>query len=200
MVLWRWMATASRLVPADYALRWLLCRVSSTVQVTAARVPTTRTGSGSICGDRVSRRAGGACAAGRVSPGQHLSLIILIRLMWPSTTPERITPHVLRHFCAAQLYLGGMDAAHQRSQATGVRGGADQPYQRRAADRAASLPVRRAPGRPPSAKAACPLCAGRRDIGAAGSRSCRGPSSPTHHDLPTGGPETDQNSRQRRTA
>jgi site-specific recombinase XerD len=23
--------------------------------------------------------------------------------------PERVTPHVLRHFCASQLYLGGMD-------------------------------------------------------------------------------------------
>ena len=25
--------------------------------------------------------------------------------------PERVTPHVLRHFCASQLYLGGMDLA-----------------------------------------------------------------------------------------
>ena len=23
--------------------------------------------------------------------------------------PDRVTPHVLRHFCASQLYLGGMD-------------------------------------------------------------------------------------------
>jgi integrase/recombinase XerD len=23
--------------------------------------------------------------------------------------PERVTPHVLRHLCASQLYLGGMD-------------------------------------------------------------------------------------------
>ncbi|MEV2221770.1 tyrosine-type recombinase/integrase [Nocardia vinacea] len=23
--------------------------------------------------------------------------------------PESLTPHVLRHFCASQLYLGGMD-------------------------------------------------------------------------------------------
>src|SRR5258708_14092478 len=25
--------------------------------------------------------------------------------------PERVTPHVLRHFCASHLYLGGMDLA-----------------------------------------------------------------------------------------
>ncbi|MQA17807.1 MAG: tyrosine-type recombinase/integrase, partial [Pseudonocardiaceae bacterium] len=23
--------------------------------------------------------------------------------------PDKLTPHVLRHFCASQLYLGGMD-------------------------------------------------------------------------------------------
>ena len=27
----------------------------------------------------------------------------------PADWPDRITPHVLRHFCASQLYLGGMD-------------------------------------------------------------------------------------------
>jgi integrase/recombinase XerD len=65
----------------------------------------TRPGAPLFCSER--RTADGhAARVGNETLRSSLSAAAAIHL---SGWPDRVTPHVLRHFCASQLYLGGMD-------------------------------------------------------------------------------------------
>ena len=65
----------------------------------------TRPGAPLFCSER--RNADGSAArVGNETLRSTLSAAAAVHLpLWP----DKVTPHVLRHFCASQLYLGGMD-------------------------------------------------------------------------------------------
>ena len=65
----------------------------------------TRPGAPLFCSER--RNADGTAA--RVGNETLRSALTAAAATHLPDWPERVTPHVLRHFCASQLYLGGMD-------------------------------------------------------------------------------------------
>ena len=65
----------------------------------------TRPGAPLFCSGR--RNADGTAA--RVGNETLRSTLAAAAAMHLPDWPDRVTPHVLRHFCASQLYLGGMD-------------------------------------------------------------------------------------------
>src|ERR1019366_7593805 len=93
-----------RMVPlingAGATLRWFIQDVWSCFDDDHARP-----GAPLFCSER--RNADGTAArAGNETLRSALAAAAAAHLPgWP----ERVTPHVLRHFCASQLYLGGMD-------------------------------------------------------------------------------------------
>jgi site-specific recombinase XerD len=93
-----------RMVPlingAGATLRWFVQDVWSSFDDDHARP-----GAPLFCSER--RNADGSAArAGNETLRSDLAAAAAAHL--PDWT-ERVTPHVLRHFCASQLYLGGMD-------------------------------------------------------------------------------------------
>jgi integrase/recombinase XerD len=64
-----------------------------------------RPGAPLFCSER--RNADGSAA--RVGNETLRSALAVAAAAHLPDWPDRITPHVLRHFCASQLYLGGMD-------------------------------------------------------------------------------------------
>ena len=93
-----------RMVPlingAGVTLRWFIQDVWSSFDDDHARP-----GAPLFCSER--RNADGSAArAGNETLRSDLAAAAAAYLPdWP----DRVTPHVLRHFCASQLYLGGMD-------------------------------------------------------------------------------------------
>jgi site-specific recombinase XerD len=93
-----------RMVPlinnAGQTLRWFVQDVWSCLDTDH-----TRPGAPLFCSER--RNADGSAArAGNETLRAALAVAAVTHLPdWP----DRVTPHVLRHFCASQLYLGGMD-------------------------------------------------------------------------------------------
>jgi site-specific recombinase XerD len=65
----------------------------------------TRPGAPLFCSER--RNTDGSAA--RVGNETLRSTLAAAAVTHLPDWPERVTPHVLRHFCASQLYLGGMD-------------------------------------------------------------------------------------------
>ena len=85
---------------AGVSLRWFIQDVWSSFDDDHARP-----GAPLFCSER--RNADGSAArAGNETLRSALAAAAAAHL--PDWT-ERVTPHVLRHFCASQLYLGGMD-------------------------------------------------------------------------------------------
>ena len=93
-----------RMVPlingAGAALRWFIEDVWSCFDDDHARP-----GAPLFCSER--RNADGSAA--RVGNETLRSALTAAAASHLPDWPERVTPHVLRHFCASQLYLGGMD-------------------------------------------------------------------------------------------
>ena len=95
-----------RMVPlinnAGAALRWFVedvwCRIDD---------DHTRPGAPLFCSER--RNADGTAA--RVGNETLRSTLAAAAAAHLPDWPDRVTPHVLRHFCASQLYMGGMDLA-----------------------------------------------------------------------------------------
>jgi integrase/recombinase XerD len=93
-----------RMVPlingAGAALRWFIEDVWSCFDDDH-----TRPGAPLFCSER--RNIDGSAA--RVGNETLRSALAAAAAVHLPDWPERVTPHVLRHFCASQLYLGGMD-------------------------------------------------------------------------------------------
>jgi integrase/recombinase XerD len=84
----------------------------------------TRPGAPLFCSER--RNADGSAA--RVGNETLRAALAAAAADYLPDWPERVTPHVLRHFCASQLYLGGMDlVAIQQARNSRDAGAAARP-------------------------------------------------------------------------